>query len=57
MWVCCLSSFSWEIPILNVQVQECGLKGHTTLKHIVFWSKELYKPWISIQIWSKLYEN
>ena len=29
------------------------LKEDETLKHIVFQSKELYKPWISIKIWSK----
>ena len=30
------------------------LKEKASLKHIVLQSEELYKPWILIQIWSKI---
>ena len=33
------------------------LEGNVTLKPIVHQSKELYKPWILIQIWPKSMEN
>ena len=33
------------------------LKEKATLKHIVLQSKELYKPRILVQIWSKSVEN